>query len=175
VSGCCDGITSLVAAEGSEHTPPMWIRSVATVIAAAGLISCGTVHDPVTQSKGAAMPSDSVDDLSAHGGKFCPALMPRAPRETYGFGDDRPAATAPTLSEPKEAWICRYDARNVAPQCSNGAWLEWARQGDPRRLNDDELKTFASAVQQLQPADGNAICTSDLGPRYLGLTPTAMT
>ena len=164
---CCDRITSLAGAEGSEHTPRMWIRALGTAVAAAALSSCATSHDQVAHTQVAAEPSDSIDELSSHHGKFCPTVLPRASRATYGFGDDRPAATAPTLPKPDEAWICRYDSRNVAPEGSNGAWLEWTRQDAPRRLDDDEMKVFSSAVQHLQPIAGDIACTSDLGPRYL--------
>ena len=145
----------------------MWMRSVATVIAAAGLISCGAAHDHVTQTKAADPRSGSVDELSRHHGKFCPTVLPRAPRETYGFGDDRPAASVPTLSMPQEAWICRYDARDVAPDGSNGAWYEWVRQDAARRLDADELGAFSTAIAQLKPPAEDTACTMELGPRYL--------
>ncbi len=112
-------------------------------------------------------PSEPVDELSQHDGEFCPTVLPRAPRETYGFGVDRRAATVPNLWRPQEAWICRYDARDVAPKGSNGAWFDWVRQGAPRRLDADELQAFSTAVERLQPPTGSRVCTADLGPRYL--------
>lgn len=144
----------------------MWLRSVATLIAAAGLISCGAAHDQVAGTK-AASRSDSVDELSPHHGRFCPTVLPRAARESYGFGTDQPAASAPTLSKPQEAWICRYDARDVAPDRSNGAWYQWVRQDEPRRLDADELDTLSTAIEQLRPPTADYACTADLGPRYL--------
>jgi hypothetical protein len=145
----------------------MWLRPAAAAIAAAVLMSCGVAHDPV-HPPGEAAPSDPVDELSQHNGEFCPTVMPRASRETYGFGDDQPAAIAPSLPPPQEAWVCRYDPRDVAPTGSNGAWLEWVRQDAPRHLDADELESFSSAIEQLAPPTaGSGNCTADLGPRYL--------
>jgi len=94
-------------------------------------------------------------------------VLPRAPRETYGFGDDLPAMKAPTLSKPQQVWICAYVPRDVAPEGSNGAWFEWVRKGAPRRLDAGEVEAFSAAIEQLGPATGINSCTDDLGPRYL--------
>ncbi len=94
-------------------------------------------------------------------------MLPRAPRATYGFGNDRPATTVPTLWKPQEAWVCRYVARDVASKGSNGAWYEWMRQDAPRRLGAEELAAFSTAIEQLEPPTGETACTDDLGPRYL--------
>jgi len=115
----------------------------------------------------AAPPSDPVDELSQHDREFCPPVLPRAPRETYGFGDDRPATAVPTLWKPQEAWICRYGARDGASEGSNGAWYEWVMQGAPRRLDAEELEAFSTAIEQLEPPTGERLCTAELGPRYL--------
>jgi hypothetical protein len=112
-------------------------------------------------------PSDPIDELSLHDGKFCPTVLPRAPRETYGFGDDRPATTAPTLWTAQEAWICRYEANDVTSKGSDGAWFEWVRRDTPRRLDTDELKAFSTAIAELKPPPGNRACPDDLGSRYL--------
>lgn len=116
----------------------------------------------------AAPPSDPVDELSQHDGEFCPKVLPRAPRETYGFGTDRPATTAPTLWQPQEAWICGYLPMNVASKGSNGAWFEWVMQGAPRRLDAEELEAFSTAIENVEPPPpGERVCPADLGARYL--------
>jgi hypothetical protein len=145
----------------------MRIRVLATVVAAAALVSCGSAHDPVTHSHLSASAADSVDDLSPHQGQFCPRVLPRASRATYGFGDERPAATTPTLSMPQEAWICEYVAKDVAPDHSKGAWYEWVRRNAPRPLDTDERAAFSIALEHLQPPAEDSECTMELGPRYL--------
>ncbi|MGL5808824.1 MAG: hypothetical protein ACRCYQ_02630 [Nocardioides sp.] len=110
---------------------------------------------------------DPIDELSRHDGEPCPARLPRASRETYGFGSDEPASDRPTLRRPREAWICRYDAKDAAPSDANGAWFDWVRGDTPRRLDEEELAAFSAAVEQLKPPPANTACTSDLGPRYL--------
>ena len=115
----------------------------------------------------ASPPSHPVDELSQHGGSFCPATLPRAPRETYGFGTEQPATARPSLWKPQQAWLCRYVSKNVAPKDSNGAWLEWARLGAPRRLDARQLEAFSNAITQLRLPPGDRACSDDLGPRYL--------
>ncbi len=107
----------------------------------------------------AAPPSDPVDELFQHNGEFCPPVLPRAPRETYGFGNNRRATTVPTLWKPQEAWICRYVARDVAPKGSNGAWYEWVMQDAPRRLDAEELAAFSTAIEQLEPPPARPLAT----------------
>jgi hypothetical protein len=132
------------------------------------VVTFGSVASSCGGAGGAADPaSDPVDEVSEHDGAFCPTGLPMARRETHGFGGDRRATTVPRLRRPQEAWICRYDARDVAPKGSNGAWLEWVRQGPPRRLDADELEAFSTAIEQLEPPTGGTVCTADLGPRYL--------
>jgi len=108
-----------------------------------------------------------TDELTRHGGMFCPETLPRAPRATYGFGTEQDATAAPTLWKPQRAWLCRYVSRNVAPRSSNGAWLEWERLGAPQRLDDQELEAFSTAIARLEVPKRDRACTDDLGPRYL--------
>jgi hypothetical protein len=94
--------------------------------------------------------------------------LPRATKETYGFGSQQPAAAVPTLAVPEEAWLCRYAPRDIAPKGSNGAWYEWVREAPPRRLDTAELKEFSAAIKDLRPPPPSSfVCTDDLGPRYL--------
>jgi len=137
---------------------------VAGVLVAGSLLasSCGD------EQARAAPPASSVDELQDHGGEFCPRALPTAPRETYGFGTDHSAQMAPSLWAPQEAWICQYGSKDLAPTSGNGSWLEWVRQGEPRRLDARELEAFAAALKDLQPPPkGGYACTDDLGPRYL--------
>ena len=115
----------------------------------------------------ASPPSDPVDELSQHGGRFCPAALPRAPRETYGFGTEDRAAAVPSLWKPQQAWLCRYVSQNVAPRGSNGAWFDWVRLGAPRRLDAQQLAAFSTAITQFKVPRRDRACTDDLGPRYL--------
>src|SRR4029079_4788684 len=73
----------------------------------------------------ASPPSDPVDELSQHGGGFCPAALPRTPRaslppgpgrgarrETYVLGAEDRAAAVPSLWKPQQAWLCRCVSQN---------------------------------------------------------------
>ena len=97
----------------------------------------------------------------------CPDKLPRASRETYGFGIEQAADATPALWKPQRAWLCQYGSKNVAPKDSNGAWYEWVRVGAPRRLDPQELQAFSTSIAALSVPASDRACTDDLGPRYL--------
>lgn len=150
----------------------MWMRSIVTVVAVVALLtSCGvgTTSDTAAGARSSGPGAGSTGPLAEpepSSAELCPDSLPRASKATYGFGDDGPAATAPSLPVPHRAWICRYDPRDIATR-ADAAWFEWVRQGRPRPLDDTELATFSSAVEGLRPASADRACTADLGPRYL--------
>ncbi|MDO9457845.1 hypothetical protein [Nocardioides sp.] len=128
------------------------------------LAACsGTTDDEVVDPS-----HEARDELSLHGDQFCPSILPRAPRETYGFGTGERATELPSFPTIDEAWLCTYESRDVAPAGSNGAWLEWAREGEPRQLSPDEVASFSDDLRSLEPLDdGDLVCDADLGPRFV--------
>lgn len=112
-------------------------------------------------------PSKPVNELSRHDGEYCPQTMPRASRDSYGFGTEEAASSAPVLWKPQEAWLCRYDPDDVASSGSHGAWYQWVLTDAPRPLDADELKAFTAAVEQLAPAPDSRVCNDDLSSRWL--------
>ncbi|MDO9439903.1 MAG: hypothetical protein Q7T73_03340 [Beijerinckiaceae bacterium] len=129
------------------------------------LAACG---GPTEEELAIDLPSDPVDELSLHNDEFCPKVMPRAPRETYGFGTGMPATDLPAFPAFDEAWLCTYQTRDIAPKGSNGAWYEWVQTGLPRNLTPNELTSFSAAIGELDLLPtGDYACTADLGPRYL--------
>jgi hypothetical protein len=162
----CALVTNRSSEAREVQTQAMWGRRI-SLMAGLLLVVAGSITSCGARSNNASPSSEPVDDLSQHGGSVCPTTLPRAPRSTYGFGTEKPAAMVPTLSKPQRAWVCQYDAHNVARQGSNGAWYEWVRVGAPRRLDVQELDAFASAIGQLTVPSADRACTMDLGPRYL--------
>lgn len=99
----------------------------------------------------------------------CPETLAQASRESYGFGTSRPASGAPSLPEPEEAWVCQYHSADVSEPGSNGAWVEWRVNGDPRRLDDEIRAALASDLAGLRPPEPEPehACSGEGGPRYL--------
>ena len=137
-------------------------RAAAIVLAVLGLAFASCDGEPDAASP----PDEPIAELAQHDGSFCPRSLPRASQESYGFGTSERAEEAPSLWEPEEAWVCEYVTKNIAPRDANGAWYEWVRQGEPRRLSGEALHSFAAALRDLRPSEAD-VCTSDLGPRYL--------
>jgi hypothetical protein len=66
---CCDRITSLAGAEGSEHSSH--VDPCAGHRRRSGCPDLlRNLHDLVAHTQVAAGPSDSIDELSSHHGKF---------------------------------------------------------------------------------------------------------
>jgi hypothetical protein len=107
-----------------------------------------------------------TSELALHDGEFCPHVLPRAPRETYGFGTEASASSGPELKSPREAWVCTYGAKDVSSRGDNGAWYEWVL-GEAHRLDAEELSAFTEAAKGLVPRSASQMCTDELGPRYM--------
>ena len=142
------------------------VRRVAISVATVALLSsCGES----TGEDAAIDPStDPVDELAMHSGQFCPARLPRASQETYGFGTDERATSLPALPAFDEVWLCSYETQDIAPQGADGAWYEWVMTGSPEKLNSDQVDSLSAALDELSLIeDGDFACTAELGPRYL--------
>lgn len=141
--------------------------SFATVLPTAGLLSLGLfVTACGDDERAVAPPTQPMAELADQQGQFCPDALPTAPQDTYGLGTGDPAEETPSMWEPQEAWVCEYVPTDIAPAGANGAWYEWVRRGKPRQLSGDALKTFAIALDGLQPMQTDG-CTADLGSRFL--------
>jgi hypothetical protein len=166
MSGSFALITTGSEAGASVHTRSMRARCIYAIAGLLGVM-CWSTTSCGGRDTTATPPSNPVDELSQHDGNACPAKLPRAPRATYGFGTERPATAAPTLSMPQRAWVCQYNIHNVARQDANGAWYEWVKVGEPRRLDAQHLEAFWTDIGRLTVPPKDRACNADLGPRYL--------
>jgi hypothetical protein len=119
-------------------------------------------------SSGEEQGASSIDEMTQHRGEVCPGQLPVAPVSTHGFGTDTPAASAPRLAEPDSAWVCQYAAVDAgAGPGGNGTTIKWVRTGTQRPVEEHALPALADSLTELRPAEGDRVCTSDLGPRWM--------
>ena len=140
------------------------MRTASAALLVVAIAGCGgTADDDVAVDA----PTEPVDELTLHGGEFCPATLPGEPQDNCGFGTDRPATVLPGFPAFDEARLCTYEPQDVAPPDSS-AMLEWVRVGEPQPLDPDQLASFSDAITQLKLiGPGEYACTADLGPRYM--------
>lgn len=112
---------------------------------------------------------DRPDELTAHDGEVCPDSLPGAGDE-HGFGPSEPATSSPSLGTPESAWVCVYDAADVAGAGVDGASYDWVRRGVATPVPDSGLADLAADLEDLEPAPGDQMCTADLGPRWMLVT-----
>lgn len=121
-------------------------------------------------------PADAPDDLAAHDGEVCPGTLPEAGDE-HGFGTREPADATPSLAAPESAWVCVYDATDVAgggtDGGTDGASYSWVRRGEATPVPDSSLAALAADLGDLEPAADHRMCTADLGPRWMLVTAVA--
>lgn len=109
-----------------------------------------------------------VDEIAAHDGHVCPEHLPQGPNPGHGFGTAEPAASGPSLPTLESAWVCQYNPRDAGsrPEVDGTTW-GWVREGEANPVDPDRLPALARSLTQLAPADSRAICTDDLGPRWM--------
>ena len=112
---------------------------------------------------------DRPDELTAHDGEVCPETLPEAGDE-HGFGTSDPADSAPALETPAAAWVCVYDATDLADAGDDGASYAWARRGGAAAVPDSSLADLVRDLDELEPAPDHRMCTADLGPRWMLVT-----
>ena len=113
-------------------------------------------------------PSTSVDEVAAHDGKVCPKRLPESANADHGLGADESAESAPSLSVPESAWVCRYDPAAVGPGPEgDGTTYGWVRAGEVRPVDPARLLALQRDLTELAPAERNRVCTADLGPRWM--------
>jgi hypothetical protein len=137
-----------------------WLGAAVAVVAAAALVGCST---PVAPPQ-----SDLVDEISAHHGRVCPVrLPPTEDPNDHNLGTVEHADARPSLLEPEQAWICRYDSTDLSERPhSRVRATYWKRHGGPHRVDHDRLGKLTGYLDRLRPA-GDQACTSDLGPSFM--------
>ncbi|CAN5408643.1 hypothetical protein BH09ACT12_BH09ACT12_21540 [soil metagenome] len=109
-------------------------------------------------------------ELEAASGRPCPDELPIGEDPSgHGFGVEEAADQLPTLLEPQEAWVCRYDSVDIAPTANGGAVLGWSLQGRPEPVDAARLPDLQGALDDLAVLDSGGACTADLGPRWMVL------
>jgi hypothetical protein len=107
-------------------------------------------------------------ELTDADGRPCPKDLPIGEDPSgHGFGVEDAADEPPTIAEPQDAWVCRYDPSDVGTTSSGGALFEWRRVGQPEAVPAADLPDLHAAVDDLAVFDGARACTSDLGPRWM--------
>lgn len=133
-----------------------WTRPLGLAATALLLSACGSGASEPQQEQdaggGAGAPS-SVDPAQA-----CPASLPTAAAAV------QPAPRAPDLPTPLQAWRCFYGLAEVEEGSRASGW---DLEGEPEELAPGDLETFAAALDALEPAPTDQMCTMDLGPRAL--------
>lgn len=113
-------------------------------------------------------PGEIVDELAAHDGRPCPKRLPQGDDPDHGLGTDEPAPSAPSLPSPESAWVCRYQPFDLGPgPDGDGTTFGWERVGTARPVDPSRLPDLASALRELPPAEGERLCTADLGSRWM--------
>lgn len=114
------------------------------------------------------MPSAPVDEVALHDGQPCPKQLPDADSSTYGLGTSEPAASAPQLLTLQEAWVCVYGAKDAGPgPDGEGTSSVWVLSQGPVRVERSLLDGLDQLLVELKPAEPQAMCTADLGPRFV--------
>lgn len=115
------------------------------------------------------VPTDLVDEMTAHKGKVCPKQLPQGEDPGNGFGTFDAAVARPSLLEPEAAWVCEYYPIDAGPAADGrGIRLEWVRDGQAAPVDADQLPALARDLAKLAPALKEQLsCTDDLGSRWM--------
>ena len=134
------------------------IRLATLVLAALLVTGCASGDEPgtrATEAPSSDAPSDasSEDPDEAAPADPCPARIPNeGPRE--------PAEAAPDLTLTASAWVCQYELGGKG----------WVLDGDPVPVDPALLPDLQDAVDELEPSRQDAVCTRELGPRWMLVT-----
>lgn len=109
-----------------------------------------------------------IDEVALHDGQNCPKELPQADAPTHGLGTAEPAKSAPKLAAPDEAWVCVYGAMDAGSgPDGDGMTYAWKRTQDPVGVRPSHLADLEQHLDALMPGPADAICTADLGPRFV--------
>lgn len=150
---------------------------LALVTAGFALAGCespspGPTESPTTHAASppahAESPTVRPGEMSSAGDQLCPSDLPIADDPSgHGFGVERAAEELPSLLQPQEAWVCRYDSFDRAAASSGGVVLGWRLAGRPEPVATADLPDLRAALEELNLPDPNQACTDDLGPRWM--------
>lgn len=134
-----------------------WTRPLGLAATALLLSACGSdASDREVED-----PGGGAGGSSPVGPESCPESLPKA---APGAVEPAPAAQAPDLPTPMQAWRCFYGLAEVEEGSRASGW---ELEGEPAELAPADLETFAAALDALEPAPTDQMCTMDLGPRAL--------
>jgi len=138
------------------------------VVAAAVLCLSGCSGSDASAPEAGRSSSAPVDEVALHDGVPCPQQLPDADSSTYGLGTSKPAASAPRLPAPQEAWVCVYGAKDAGPgPDGDGMSSAWALIQAPVPVRPSLLAGLDQLLDDLKPAEADRMCTADLGPRFV--------
>ena len=124
------------------HLP---IRLATFALTALLVSGCGSGDEPGTRATEAPTPDAPADP--------CPDRIP-------GPGPMGPASAAPDLTLSETTWVCEYELADKG----------WALEGDPTSVDASQLPDLQEAVDELEPSRQDAMCTMDIGPRWMLVT-----
>ncbi len=135
------------------------LRVGAVVVAVLVPGGCTTVADPQPLV---------VDELAAHDGAPCPAVLPSGSDPAQrGLGTNEAAPERPVLRAADAAWVCQYGSASAgAGPDGDGSSYEWRRVGEPRAVTAASLALLTLQLDALEPG-GPTNCRADLGPRWV--------
>lgn len=151
---------------GFASLEPRAFTTSAVMAFALGLTVAGCQPEEGTPT--APRPSVQPDEVAAHGGEFCPKLLPIGDDPTgHGFGVEEAADRLPSLLTPEMAWTCRYDPIDARPAPGGGTTYEWVRQGKARSLDAPAIDELKEALGHLTLLKGERACPANLGRRWM--------
>ena len=158
--------TSLLSAVSPRPRTVGRIGSVVGLAAAVAVVSgCGLPWSRTTTAK---KPEVHASELTDVGGVPCPQELPIGDDPSgHGFGTREVAEERPTLLEPQVAWVCRYNAFDVATTPGAGTIYGWRRAGQPETVPAGDLPDLQAALNDLAPPDRRRGCDADLGSRWM--------
>lgn len=143
-------------------------RTVWAAGAAAALLALTGCEVPWSSTPEADRPEVRPGELEAASGSPCPQELPLGDDPSgHGFGVDQPAQELPTLLEPQDAWVCKYDSYDVGSASSGGRVLGWRLGGEPAPVAAGDLPALQDALDSLALAERDRPCPADLGPRWM--------
>lgn len=140
----------------------------AVVLVATGLLTTGSTGPDSSRPDSGPASRPTTDETAAHGGKVCPTRLPQGPDTGHGFGVEEPAESAPSLTAPESAWICRYSPidSGSGPDGGGTTWA-WALEEGAQRVASTHVPALARGLAALAPVEEDRACTDDLGPRWM--------
>jgi len=150
-----------------RRSPVDLLIGIVIGLAAAVLLLTGC-DTPWSSTPTADNPTVRPNELADAHNRPCPLALPIGDDPSgHGFGVEEAATEFPDLLEPQQAWVCLYNAVDVATTPNGGVIYGWRRAGKAQPVAAAEIPDLQAALDDLGPADRSGGCTSDLGPRWM--------